>query len=106
MTRIITILFAAFVLASCPMISSAKGASKAAETAVFTLVPKMTCENCVRKIQTNLRFEKGVTEITPDLKSQTVTIKYKAGKNSPGQLAKAFKKIGYTATPVEEKKEE
>ena len=104
MNRIITILFAAIMIMACPLTSSAKDAAKATETAVFTLTPKMTCENCVRKIQSNLRFEKGVTDITPDLKAQTVTIKYKAGKTNREQLIKAFKKIGYTATPVEKEK--
>ena len=69
--------------------------------AVFKLTPRMTCSNCENKIKSNLRFEKGVSEIVTDLRSQTVTIKYNAAKTGIEALQKAFRKIGYTAVEAD-----
>lgn len=66
-------------------------------TAVFTLTPKMTCRNCENKIKTNIRFEKGVNDITTDIKTNTVTIKYNTKSTDIDKIAAAFKKIGYEA---------
>ena len=67
-------------------------------TAVFTLNPVMTCQNCENKVKTNIRFVKGVTDIVTDLKAQTVTVTYDPAKTSPEKIVEAFKGIGYTAT--------
>ena len=73
------------------------------QTVVFTVEPKMHCQNCENKIKTNLRFEKGVLDISTDVKSNTVTITYDTRKTDVTKLEAAFKKIGYTAS--EQKKE-
>lgn len=67
-------------------------------TVIFTVSPQMTCQNCENKIKTNIRFEKGVTEIVTDIPSQTVKVTYDPAKTNPEKLAEAFKNIGYTAT--------
>jgi periplasmic mercuric ion binding protein len=44
--------------------------AKDIKTVVFTTLPQMHCENCENKIKGNLRFEKGIKQITtsvPDL---------------------------------------
>lgn len=71
---------------------------KQTETAVFNVVPAMSCENCENKIKSNLRYEKGVSAIATDLKAQTVTVTYDPAKTNPNQISEAFKKIGYEAT--------
>lgn len=67
-------------------------------TAVFSVTPGMSCQNCENKIKSNLRFEKGVKDITTSLSDQAVTITYDPAKTSETKLIEAFKKIGYTAT--------
>lgn len=67
-------------------------------TAVFTVNPAMSCGNCENKIKSNLRYEKGVKEILPSVKAQTVVVKYDSGQTCPEKLIQAFKKIGYEAT--------
>ena len=37
-------------------------------------VPQMYCENCERKVKDNIRFEKGVKDISTDLKEKTATM--------------------------------
>ena len=72
---------------------------------VFTTEPEIECQNCVKKIKDNLRFEKGVKAINPDLNTKLVTIQYDSEKTDPEKLIKAFAKIKYKATVVEPKKE-
>lgn len=67
------------------------------ETAVFTVQPKMHCQNCENKIKTNLRFEKGVSDVTTDVKNNTVTVVYDNKKTDIEKLKTAFGKIGYKA---------
>lgn len=80
--------------------ASAKSPKESA-TAVFTVSPQMSCQNCENKIKSNIRFEKGVTDITTDLKGQTVTVTYDPAKTNLEKIVKAFKKIGYTATKAD-----
>ena len=72
---------------------------------VFSTEPEIHCESCVKRIKDNLRFEKGVKAINPDLNTKLVTIQYDSEKTNPENLIKAFAKIKYKATVVEPKKE-
>ena len=72
--------------------------AKDIKTVVFTTNPQMHCENCENKIKGNLRFEKGIKEITTSVADQKVTVKYDADKTTPDNIIKGFAKIGYTAT--------
>lgn len=73
---------------------------------VFRTEPEIECQNCVNRIKSNLRFEKGVKAINPDLNTKLVTIQYDSEKTDVEKLQKGFQKIGYKATVVvpEEKK--
>ena len=73
---------------------------------VFTTEPDIHCESCVNKIKNNLRFEKGVKAINPDLQTKLVTIQYDSEKTNPENLIKAFAKIKYKATVVEPEKKD
>lgn len=75
--------------------------AKELKTVTFS-VPKMTCENCEKKVNDNLRFERGVKEINTDLKSKHVTVTYDAEKTDAEELRKSFSKFKYSATIVEE----
>lgn len=88
MKRIISIAFSLVVAATV---------FAANVTTTFTVTPGMSCQNCVNKIKTNLRYEKGVKDVNPSLDDQVVTITYDNEKTSPEKLIAAFKKIGYTA---------
>ena len=68
---------------------------------VFKTDPEIECNNCVKRIKDNLRFEKGVKAINPDLKTKLVTIQYDSEKTNPENLIKAFAKIKYKAVVVE-----
>lgn len=78
--------------------------AKDIRTAVFK-VPQMTCENCVKKINNNIRFEKGMKKFDTDLKTKTVTITYDADKTDIEKLKEGFRKFHYEAEFVEESKQ-
>lgn len=53
------------------------------------------CENCVKKVQENIAFEKGVKDMKVSLEDQTVALKYDASKTSEDALKAAIEKLGY-----------
>jgi len=62
----------------------------------------MDCQNCEVTLTNYLKFEKGVKDLKVDLKTNTIKVVYKSGKNTPENLAKGIKKQGYEANPISE----
>lgn len=58
------------------------------------------CDMCVKTIETNLIYEKGVKKVHVDLETSLVQIDYDARKNSPEGLRAALIKLGYAADGV------
>ncbi len=67
---------------------------------VVTTQPQMSCQNCENKIKKNLRFEKGVSNITTDLENQVVVVTYDADKTNEENLKAAFAKLDYQVAPT------
>ncbi|MBD5285098.1 MAG: heavy-metal-associated domain-containing protein [Bacteroides sp.] len=97
MKKAITLMALLVMMMSFAMPMSAKGPTKS-ETLVLSVNPQMSCQNCENKIKSNLRFEKGVTNIATSLENQSVTITFNPEKTDKAKIIAAFKKIGYTAT--------
>lgn len=95
--RWITVMAMAFIGAVAVM-------AKDIRTVVFK-VDQMHCENCERKVQSNMKFEKGLKEVKTDVKSKTVTITYDVEKTNVENLQAGFKKFKYEAKVVSEAKE-
>ena len=74
-------------------------------TEVFTLDHQMS-EMCEKKIKENLRYEKGISKIEVSLKQNTITVTFDPKKTDTAKIIEGFKKIGFTAFPVEDIKEE
>lgn len=70
------------------------------ETVTF-FIEAMDCDHCIKKIEKNIAFEKGVTDLSCNLTTRTATVTYKTDKTSKTKLASAFKKIGMEAVPVD-----
>ena len=79
------------------------GAAKDLKTLRVTTEPKMSCSNCENKIKKNIRFEKGIHQITTDRQGQVVTIEYDADKTDENNIIKAFEKIKYKAVKLDDK---
>ena len=67
------------------------------------LVPGMHCQNCQKKIEKNISFEKGITDLEVDLENKTVTITFKKKNTNKEKIQKAFEKLGYPTEIVEKK---
>ena len=71
-----------------------------AEVKDVTFLVHLHCENCVKKVQENIAFEKGVKDLKVSLDDQTVALKYDAAKTSEATLKAAIEKLGYPVSGV------
>ena len=78
---------------------SAKDHNKHKDTVTYLV--SMTCEKCQKRIESNIPFEKGVTDLKVDLPKKLVTIEYRTDKTNPEKLKNALKEMGYTVTPFQ-----
>ena len=79
-----------------------KKPAKKKELKEVTFNVHLHCENCMKKVQENISFEKGVKDLHVCLDDQTVSIKYDAAKTTEDKLKAAIEKLGY---PVSGKRE-
>ena len=70
-------------------------AKTSADTLVVTTQPQMHCQNCEKKIKSNIRFVKGTKKIITSVDEQKVTIVYDSKIANYNDYVAAFKKIGY-----------
>lgn len=75
--------------------ADAKPKKKKGEVKEVVFVVHLHCENCVKKVQENIAFEKGVKDMKVSLEDQTVALKYDASKTSEATLKAAIEKLGY-----------
>ena len=91
-----------FVLGTLLLMSvfsvNAVSAEKKKKETVTYLV-SMTCENCQQRIESNIPYEKGVTDLKVDLPNKLVTIEYRTDKTTADKLKTAIKEMGFTVTP-------
>lgn len=71
------------------------------ETVTF-LIENMHCSNCIKKIEKNIAFEKGVTDLKCDLSTHTAEVTYRTDKTTQDNLVAAFGKIGMSAITLDE----
>lgn len=75
--------------------SSYAGPKKKTELKEVTFSVHLHCANCVKKVQENISFEKGVKDLHVCMEDQIVYIKYDAVKTSEETLKAAIEKLGY-----------
>jgi len=68
---------------------------KKIETVTFST--HLHCENCVKKVQENIAYLKGVKSLEVSLEKQTVTVGFDPSKTNAETLAAAIRKLGYPA---------
>ena len=77
------------------VLTDKKPAKKKGELKEVTFNVHLHCENCMKKVQENISFEKGVKDLHVCLDDQTVSIKYDAAKTTEDKLEAAIEKLGY-----------
>ena len=64
-----------------------------------TFLVSMSCKSCQNRIEKNIPYEKGVTDLHVDLPNKLVTIEYRKDKTTADKLKAAIKEMGFTAVP-------
>ena len=80
---------------STSLTDSKPSKKKKAELKEVTFHVHLHCANCVKKVEENIAFEKGVKDLKVSLDDQTVYIKYDAAKTSEAALKAAIEELGY-----------
>lgn len=57
----------------------------------------MDCHNCVKKIESNIPYEKGVKDLKVSLDKKECELTYRSDKTNTETLTKAFNELGYKA---------
>ena len=65
-----------------------------AEIKEVTFMVTIHCKNCLKKLQENLPFEKGVKDLHICMEDQVVSFKYDASKTNEETLKNAIIKLG------------
>jgi Cu2+-exporting ATPase len=85
---------AAFAAGHTSTVALTQNAKKAkAEIKEVNFHVHLHCANCVKKVQDNIAFEKGVKDLNVTLHS--IAIKYDAAKTNEATLKAAVEKLGY-----------
>lgn len=88
-----------FAAASAVMLLTAATAGTLRKVVFKTTIE---CRNCVKKVEENVSFEKGVKDLKVDLSDGSVTIVYNPAKTDTIRLGDAIRKLGYGAQVVED----
>ena len=97
---IMTLSASAATVADMPSTQVENKAKKTKEVKEVTFDVHLHCANCVKKVQENIAFEKGVKGLDVCQGHQTVTVKYDPAKTSEGTLKAAIEKLGYEVRGV------
>ena len=77
-----------------------KKSKQKSEIKGVTFNVELHCAGCVKKVQENLAFEKGVKDLHVCMESQVIALKYDAAKTNEETLKKAIIKLGVPVTGV------
>lgn len=98
MKQLLAALICVLFACSVPSIAQDKKVVKATST---FYVEAMDCDHCIKKIEKNISYEKGVTDLKCDLSTRTAVVNYRSDKTSEVKLVAAFKKLGMDVVAVE-----
>ena len=107
MKRYLIIALTLLLVAGTAAFAQDKKQKKQANIQEVTFVTTIDCKNCVKKVEANLPYEKGIKDMKVNLDDKTIWIKYDADKTDKAKLAAAIVKLGYEAEeliPEEAKK--
>ena len=93
--------YAAGTLVTETSVSSQVFKKSKAEIKEVVFHAHLHCNSCVKKVQENIAFEKGVKGLEVSLEKQTVAVKYDAAKTSVETLKAAIQKLNVPVKSVE-----
>ena len=78
-------------------VSDAMAQKKQVDLKTTVFQTDVDCENCAKKVDNSMPYQKGVKEVKVDVSNQTVTVTYDTAKTNDETLVKAFKKVKVNA---------
>ena len=78
-------------------VSDAMAQKKQVDLKTTVFQTDVDCENCAKKVDNSIPYQKGVKEVKVDVSTQTVTVTYDTSKTNDETLVKAFKKVKVNA---------
>ena len=106
MKKIGLILLALFLCLSTVFDLQAQDKNKKKKTEEVAFLTNLHCENCKKRIEKNISWEKGVKDLRVDLDDKKVTIFYNPAKTNQGNLQAAIEKLGYACEIIKPKEKE
>ena len=104
MKQLFRILFVAVIAIFA--LNTEASAQKKKKEAEVTFSVNVDCPACVKKLESNLPFEKGVKDLRVSLEEQTVWFKYQPKKTDVQALEAAIEKLGYEAEEIKPEQKE
>jgi copper chaperone CopZ len=77
--------------------SSVAMANEKRKEETITLKVEMDCEMCVKKIESNIPYERGVRDLKVSLEKGECEVTYRTKHTSVEELIESFNKLGYPA---------
>ena len=93
MKRFLFLTLTLLLMAGTAAFAQDKKQKKNADIQEVTFVTTIDCKNCVKKVEANLPYEKGIKDMKVNLDDRTVWIKYDAAKTDKEKLKKSHKGI-------------
>lgn len=94
MKKILLVLLTAVMSVGIGAEALAQGDKK---TDVVVFETNIHCNNCKKRIEDSLPFEKGVKDVVIDVEKKTVAVTYDRAKTDEMKLRRAVEKLGYKA---------
>jgi len=82
------------------MIIGCTGSAQDKKNETIKIKTSAVCDMCKDRIENGMAYEKGVKDITLDVKTEIATIHYNPNKTTPDDLRKAISKLGYNADSI------
>lgn len=96
-----TKIFTGFLLAVlCTMLFAETTFSQDKKIETIKIKTSAMCNQCKDRIEGGMAYEKGVKDVSLDVETKIVTVKYNTKSTTPEELRKKISKLGYDADDV------
>jgi len=89
-----------FLVVVCSIIFAETACAQDKKIETIKIKTSAVCGMCKDRIENGMAFEKGIKDVSLDVETKIVTIKYNTKSTSPDELRKKISKLGYDADDV------
>jgi len=94
------LLSSSFLAVLCSMIFTGTAFSQEKKIDTIKIKTSAVCGMCKERIENGLAYEKGVKDVSLDVETKIVTIRYNTKSTNPDNLRKKISKLGYDADDI------